>query len=221
MAEVLVLFSSIIIRAIEATGYIGIAGLMALESANIPIPSEIIMPFSGYLASRGQFSFFAIVIAGAIGNLVGSIASYYLGSWGGRRFLSKYGKFLFMHKKDLDSADQWFNKYGDAAIFFSRILPIVRTFISLPAGIAKMNIWKFSAYTFVGSLLWSWFLAYVGFAAGENWAFLEPYFRKFDWAIAAFLILAAVWWVRRYFKVRDSNSPSLNKARKEKSQNKK
>ena len=200
MELILAWLSSIIIGVIEETGYAGIAVLMALESANIPVPSEIIMPFSGYLVFSGNFNLFWVVFWGAFGNLAGSIVSYYLGFFGGRRFLEKYGKFLFVSRHDLDLAEKWFQKYGTLTIFASRVLPVVRTFISFPAGIARMGIFKFSVYTFAGSFLWSYFLTYVGVIMGENWTKLEVYFRKFDWLIGIVLMLCAGWWVLRHVK---------------------
>jgi len=190
--------SGIIIQIIDSTGYAGIFVLMALESANIPVPSEIIMPFSGYLVFQGKFNLLWVALWGAFGNLAGSVISYYLGFFGGRVFLEKYGKFLFITKHDLDLADKWFQKYGTITIFASRVLPVVRTFISFPAGIARMNIWKFSVYTFGGSFIWSYFLAYVGVITGENWTILEGYFRKFDWAIVLLGILFIIWWIGRH-----------------------
>ena len=192
--------SGIIIQIIDSTGYAGIFVLMALESANIPVPSEIIMPFSGYLVFQGKFNLLWVALWGAFGNLAGSVISYYLGFFGGRVFLEKYGKFLFITKHDLDLADKWFQKYGTITIFASRVLPVVRTFISFPAGIARMNIWKFSVYTFGGSFIWSYFLAYVGVITGENWTILEGYFRKFDWAIVLIGVLFIIWWIGRHIK---------------------
>lgn len=192
--------SSTIINIIETSGYIGIFIIMALESANIPVPSEIIMPFSGYLVFVGKFNLWWVVFWGAFGNLAGSILSYYLGFWGGRPLLEKYGKFLLITKHDLDLADKWFQKYGTLTIFASRVLPVVRTFISFPAGTAKMNIAKFSLYTFGGSFLWSYFLAYVGVIMGENWTNLEGYFKKFDWLIIILVVTGGIWWVWRHVK---------------------
>ena len=200
MEFILEQLSSFIISFIEKTGYFGISTLMALESANIPVPSEIIMPFSGYLVFQGEFGLLWVVFWGAFGNLVGSIVSYYLGYFGGRRALEKYGKFLFISRHDLDLADKWFQKYGAIIIFASRVLPIVRTFISFPAGIARMNILKFSVYTFAGAFIWSYFLTYAGVIMGENWTRLEAYFRKFDWAIVVLLVLGVIWWIRRHVK---------------------
>lgn len=190
--------ASSVISVVETTRYAGVAFLMALESANIPIPSEIIMPFAGYLVSQGELRFWLVVFWGAVGNLIGSLVSYYLGFFGGRPFLSRFGKFFFMKNSDLDFADGFFKKHGSFAIFLARLLPIVRTFISFPAGVSRMNIWKFSLYTMAGSLIWSFFLTFIGVKAGENWKLLEPLFKKFDWLIAFILLLCLVWWILRH-----------------------
>lgn len=187
--DLFALIGSFAINVITGSGYGGIFLLMALESALIPIPSEIIMPFSGFLVFEEKFSFLAVVLWGTIGNLIGSIAAYFLGFYGGRPLLEKYGKYVLISKHELDVADRWFSKYGSLSIFFSRLLPAVRTFISLPAGIAKMPFLKFCVYTFLGSLPWSFVLTYAGIIMGENWKGLEVYFRKFDWLI---LILGVI-----------------------------
>src|SRR4030095_1656718 len=136
---VITLLSRFVINTISTLGYTGILVTMAIESACIPLPSEIIMPFSGYLVTTGQFTMLGVTLAGAIGNVVGSIVAYYAGVWGGRPFVARYGPYMRISHKDLDTADRWFARYGEATVFFSRMLPVVRTFISLPAGIAKMN----------------------------------------------------------------------------------
>jgi membrane protein DedA with SNARE-associated domain len=200
MEFILEWLSNTIIHIIDSAGYAGIFILMAVESANIPVPSEIIMPFSGYLVFLGKFNLLWVALWGAAGNLIGSLISYYLGYFGGRQFLEKYGKFFFVTKHDLALADGWFDKYGSITAFVSRMLPIVRTFISFPAGVARMNILKFSIYTFAGSFIWSFILAYVGVIMGENWKNLEVYFRKFDWAIAILIVLGVIWWVRRHVR---------------------
>jgi len=171
---------------IESLGYAGVFLLMALESANIPIPSEIIMPFSGFLVSTGSFNFWLVVFFGALGNLAGSLVSYFAASKLDRRIRKN---------RDFALAERWFKKYGDISMFFSRMLPIVRTFISFPAGMFKVNIWKFSAYTFAGSFLWSWLLTYIGFVLGENWQTLEPYFRQFDYVIVGIGVASFIWWI--------------------------
>ena len=197
---ILTWLASLVISVISKTGYLGITVLMALESACIPIPSEIIMPFSGFLVFEGQFIFWQVVVWGSIGNLIGSIVAYWVGFYGGRPLIEKYGKYILISRNDLDLADNWFNKYGQSTVFFSRLLPVVRTFISLPAGISRMNFKKFSFYTLIGCLPWSFALTYAGVIMGENWHDIEIYFQKFQWVIAGLIILGIVWWVWRHFK---------------------
>lgn len=185
----------IIISIISSTGYGGVFILMTLESALIPIPSEVTMPFSGSLAAQGRFGLLALALVGALGNLFGSLLAYALGFWGQenvvRVVIKKYGKYLLISEHEFDRAEKWFLKYGDIIIFLSRLLPVVRTFISLPAGIARMNLTKFIIYTVVGSFFWSLLLAYVGMTLGQNWQTLEVYFRRFDVVIVFVLILTA------------------------------
>lgn len=180
--------------------------MMVLESALIPIPSEIIMPFSGFLVFEEKFSLLWVVFWGTIGNLIGSILAYLVGLYGGRPLVEKYGKFILISRHELDLADRWFVKYGNISIFFSRMLPAVRTFISLPAGIAKMPFGRFCLYTTLGSLPWSFALTYAGIIMGENWKGLEVYFRKFDWAIGILGISIAGWFI--YHKISARGGPA-------------
>lgn len=195
--------SSFVINIISSLGYGGIFFLMALESACIPIPSEIIMPFSGFLVFEEKFSLLWVVIWGTIGNLIGSVAAYLVGFYGGRPLLEKYGKFILISSHELELADRWFLKYGSLSVLFSRMLPAVRTFISLPAGVARMPFFKFCFYTFLGSLPWSFALTYAGLIMGENWKGLEVYFRKFDWAIAILGVIALGFFVYHKIKTKD------------------
>ncbi|HLB25811.1 MAG TPA: DedA family protein [Nitrospirota bacterium] len=200
MVESLIKYLAVfIIAGISAMGYIGIVAMMAIESACIPLPSEIIMPFSGYLVHTGQFSLVGTGLAGAFGCVVGSVAAYYAGVYGGRPFMEKYGRYVLVTSKELDTADRWFARYGDAAIFISRLLPVVRTFISLPAGIARMNFPKFVIYTFLGSFPWCLGLAWVGMKLGENWNTLGKYFHKFDVVIGAFIVVGVAWFLWRHW----------------------
>lgn len=192
--------SSAIINIISSTGYFGVVFLMALESACVPVPSEVIMPFSGFLVWEGRFVLWLVVLWGAIGNLIGSIIAYSVGFYGGRPLIGKYGKYFLISNNDLETADNWFKKYGQGAVFFSRLLPVVRTFISLPAGIARMDFKKFCFYTFLGSLPWSFALAYAGLALGNNWENLKVYFHQFDFLIVILMVLAVVWWLARHFR---------------------
>jgi len=198
ISDILSLLASLIISIISGTGYPGIVLLMALESACVPIPSEVVMPFSGYLVSAGSFSYLAVAFCATLGNLIGSLAAYAIGFYGGRPFIRRWGKYILLCEEELNYADQWFLKYGSAAVFFSRLLPIVRTFISLPAGIGKMNLKKFVAYTFLGSLPWNLGLTYIGVVLGQNWKNLETYFRKFDYVILIVIIFGVAWWVRSH-----------------------
>jgi membrane protein DedA with SNARE-associated domain len=198
VSVVLTWLSSIIIHIISSGGYLGVMMLMALESACLPVPSEIIMPFAGFLVWQGRFIFWQVIFWGALGNLIGSIVAYAVGYWGGRELIIKYGKYVLISADDLARADRWFQKYGQFAIFFSRLMPVVRTFISLPAGIARMNFKKFCFYTFLGSLFWSGFLAYAGLSLGQNWDILKVYFHKFDLVIGLSLVAAAIWWLGRH-----------------------
>jgi membrane protein DedA with SNARE-associated domain len=189
-----------VIHVISTLGYGGIVLLMAIESACIPLPSEIIMPFSGYLVSTGQLNLWWVAFAGAVGCVVGSIPAYYLGMYGGRPMIERYGRYVLISHHDLDIADRAFARYGEAIIFIGRLLPVVRTFIAFPAGVARMAMGRFIIYTFVGSLIWCWALAYVGKQLGDNWATLEPYFHEFHWVIAVVFGALLVWYVWRHVK---------------------
>jgi len=184
-------------------GYWGIGIGMALESACIPLPSEVILPFGGYLAGLGKLKFTGVVLAGTVGGTVGSIFAYYIGSKLGRPFLKKYGRYFFISERKLSQAEYWFIRYGDAAVFFTRLMPVVRTFISLPAGIFQMNFKKFVVYTFMGSLPWSLALVYAGKILGHNWKLLEPIFRKFDiflLILLIFIVICYLFWSKKHSK---------------------
>jgi membrane protein DedA with SNARE-associated domain len=183
LTDIIVFLSSVVIYLITAFGYLGIFLTMAMESAALPIPSEIVMPFAGFVASQGGLDFWAVVIAGTLGNLIGSIILYYVGLKGGRPVLMRYGRYLLISEREIKIAEEWFRKFGSKVIFFSRMLPVVRTFVSLPAGAAKMDIKKFSFYTLVGSVPWNIALTYIGFVLGENWQQIEGAFRALDVAI--------------------------------------
>jgi membrane protein DedA with SNARE-associated domain len=179
----LVLFeflSDFIINLISTFSYPGIIFLMTLESACMPVPSEIVMPFAGFAVQQGQLEFFATGLAGALGCLAGSVLSYVVGYYGGRPLLEKYGRYILITRHEIDLAHGWFERYGVATVFIARLLPIVRTFVSLPAGIARMDFKKFAVYSFVGSLPWCFALTYAGVILGENWDLLEKNWVYFD-----------------------------------------
>jgi len=189
-----------IISVISTLGYGGVVLLMAIESANIPLPSEVIMPFSGFLVAQGHLNLWLVGLAGAIGCVVGSVVSYWIGAWGGRPLVEKYGKYILISHHDLDLADSWFKKRGEITVFVGRLLPVVRTFISFPAGISRMNFTKFVIYSFLGSLPWTLALAYGGKILGENWENLRKYFHGLDWIILVLIVLGIIWWVLRHIK---------------------
>lgn len=202
VTSVLEFLAGFIISVISSSGYLGIVLLMGIESACIPLPSEVIMPFSGYLVSLGRFKLGLVALAGAFGCNVGSLVAYYVGSAGGRPLAEKYGRWILVTRHDLEMADRWFARYGDWAVFFARLLPVVRTFIALPAGIARMNVLRFHLYTFLGSLPWCWVLAYAGLKLGERWTILREYFHRFDTIIAVLILIGALWFIRDRWKNR-------------------
>ena len=202
VAAILEALASFVIYVISRMGLPGIVLLMAIESACIPLPSEVIMPFSGYLVYLGKYSLWSVGLAGAIGCVVGSVPAYYLGMYGGRPLIEKYGKYVLLSHRDLDLADRWFARHGEATVFFARLLPVIRTFIAFQAGVARMDMKRFIAYTFAGSLPWCLGLAYVGMVLGEKWPTLRGYFHKFDLVIGAVLIAGIVWYVRRHLRNR-------------------
>jgi membrane protein DedA with SNARE-associated domain len=181
--------SAFIIATIATLGYAGVILMMAIESACIPLPSEVIMPFAGYLVSTGRFNLQLVAIAGALGCLLGSYGAYYVGAHGGRWFLLRYGRWVLIAPHEVETADRFFERWGAPAVFFSRMLPVVRTFIAFPAGVARMRLLPFTIYTLVGSYLWCLALAYVGMKLGQHWDTLGPYFHRFDTVIGALLAL--------------------------------
>jgi membrane protein DedA with SNARE-associated domain len=161
------------------------------------------MPFAGYLVSTGQMNFWLVGIAGAVGCVVGSMVAYWVGMYGGRPLIEKYGKYVLVSGHDLDIADRLFAKYGEAIVFIARLLPAIRTFIAFPAGVARMNIPRFIFYTFAGSLPWCLGLAYVGVKLGEKWnkdETLKTWFHRFDFVIGIVVVLGATWWIWRHIK---------------------
>jgi len=182
---------------INALGYWGIAVGMAIESCNIPLPSEIILPYGGYLVSTGRLEFFWAAMAGTAGGTFGSVVSYYMGLWGGRPFLYRYGRYFGVTPQKLALAEEWFARYGEATVFFTRLLPVIRTFISLPAGVARMNLTRFVVYTFLGSLPWSLLLTYVGYLLGEHWELIGPWFHRIDVLVLLGLAGLLAWYCWR------------------------
>ena len=200
LEKIIAILATWIMGVISTMGYGGVVLLMAIESACIPLPSEIIMPFAGFLVFKGEMVLWMVAVAGALGCVVGSIPAYYLGMYGGRPLVEKYGKWVFISHKDLKWADHAFEKHGDIIIFIGRLLPAVRTFIAFPAGVARMHIGKFILYTFVGSLIWCYLLAFAGFKMGEHWESLKVYFHEFHYVIAGAGLIFVIWYLKRHFK---------------------
>ena len=201
IAHIIEILSAFIVATISALGYPGVVLLMGIESACIPLPSEIIMPFSGYLVYTGRFELWAVSVAGAVGCVLGSLVAYWVGMYGGRPVIEKYGWYVLISLHDLDMADRWFARRGEVIVFASRLLPVIRTFIAFPAGVARMNLTRFIVYTFLGSLPWCLGLAYVGQKLGEQWDkndTLKTVFHRFDFVIGIAGLLFVVWWVWRH-----------------------
>jgi len=198
MISIVEYVSYLAIHLIEILGYWGVFIGMTLESACIPLPSEIIMPFAGFVVYEGKMSLLGITIVGALGNLFGSLIAYFVGFKGGRPFLEKYGKYVLITHNRLEMAEDWFEKYGNKAVLISRVLPIIRTFISLPAGIAGMDLKKFIAYTFLGSLPWCFVLGYIGVQLGPRWNIIRSYFRILDIIVVLGIIGLFIYLLYKY-----------------------
>jgi membrane protein DedA with SNARE-associated domain len=198
LAAVFVFIKSVI----AAMGPSGIAVLMAIESACIPLPSELIMPFAGYLVFEGSMNLFLVATAGAIGCNLGSLVAYEIGSFGGRPLVERYGRWILMGRRELELADRFFARYGELAVFIGRLLPVIRTFIALPAGVSRMPRGRFHLYTFLGSWPWCFALAYAGMKLGENWRYLGKYFHQLDAVIGVLLLTGFAWFVWSHWQHR-------------------
>ena len=194
----------------ERFGYVGVVIAMAIESAAIPLPSELILPFAGWSVSKGltepltssPWSYWGAVIAGVLGNTLGSLASYAIGAYGGRPLVERYGKYVLISAHDLELADRWFARYGEATVFFSRMLPIVRTFISVPAGIARMPLWRFTLFSILGAIPWVMLLVWGGMQLGDHWLELKHNLRGLDYLIAAVILLGVGLFIWRHVRRR-------------------
>ena len=203
--QILTNIANFIIAVISTGGYAGIMLLMAIESACIPLPSEIIMPFAGYLVHTGQLNLFWVATAGAIGCNLGSIPAYWLGAWGGRPAVERFGKYILLSRHDLDRTEHYFQRYGGITVLIARLLPVVRTFIALPAGIARMPQLRFHLYTFLGSWPWCFVLAYVGMKLGDRWDSdprFKAIFHRFHLGVELVLVAGIVWFLWTHWKNR-------------------
>ena len=215
ISKIIETLSVFIITVISTTGYAGILLLMAIESACIPLPSEVIMPFSGYLVYTGRFSLFWVATAGTLGCNLGSLIAYYVGYYGGRPLVQRYGSYIFLSEKELNWADRFFEKHGDWAVLISRMLPVVRTFIALPAGIARMRQVRFHIFTFIGSWPWCFMLAWIGMRLGEKWNTdprLKQWFHRFDALIMGIIIVGVIWFVWTHWRYRIRANEPASKA---------
>ena len=192
--------AAFILATISAWGYGGIVLCMAIESACIPLPSEIIMPFSGYLVTTGRFTLWGVTLAGAVGNVIGSWVAYWLGLRGGRPLASQLARWHIIRMEEYDRADAWLRRHGLQVAFWTRLLPIVRTFISFPAGAARVPFWRFTLYTLLGSIPWSLGLAYVGVLFREHWHNIRTVWRGFDLVVVAGLLVLFLLWLRQHLK---------------------
>lgn len=183
-----------VMQLISSMGYFGVFLAMAIESACIPLPSEIILPFTGYLVYLGHFELWPATIAATLGNLFGGLVAYYIGVWGGRPFIKRYGHYFFIKERELAWTERLFKRHGEVTVLLGRLLPIVRTFISLPAGIAKMKPMKMATYTVIGALPWCMFLIIVGEKMGENWNALKPLFHRMDIGVGVLLLVGLGYW---------------------------
>jgi len=214
--QILLVLAGFIKTVISSLGYPGIAVLMGIESACVPLPSEVIMPFAGYLVYSGRFSSLIVVATlGAIGCNLGSVLAYEVGAYGGRPLIERFGKYILMNRHDLDMSERFFQKYGSVTVFIGRLLPVVRTFIALPAGIARMPRGKFHLYTFAGSWPWCYALAYVGLKLGEHWDSdprLKQWFHRLDAIIVLVLVIGIVYFVQSHWRnrVQAENAASLS-----------
>lgn len=198
--NILTAVSHFISQTISHTGYLGVFLLMTLQSAAIPLPSEVIMPFAGSLVAAGRFSLPLLALIGALGSVAGSTLTYALGFYGGRPLIRQYGKYILLSERDLILTEKFFSRFGRWSALVGSVLPIVRTFISIPAGIGRVSYRSFVIFYFFGSFIWSFFLAWLGMKLGEHWSSLELYFRKFDILIAAAIVLAFAFWFYRHFR---------------------
>jgi membrane protein DedA with SNARE-associated domain len=199
-----------IVSVMSTTGYAGLAGLMAIESACIPLPSEVILPFAGYLVSQGQMNLFLVATVGALGCNLGSTVAYAIGRTGGRRAVERWGRYVLLSHEDIRWADWFFDRFGNIAVLVARMLPVVRTFIALPAGIAIMPHGRFQFYTFIGSWPWCFLLAYVGMLLGNRWGSDPRLIRAFhyaDYAIAILMVLAVARFVWKHWRARSAAGP--------------
>lgn len=210
ISEVLASIGNLILAIISSFGYVGLFVLMVLESMVVPVPSEFVMPFAGFLVSQGQFGFFQIVLCSSLGSISGSLLSYYIGKRWGYRLIISYGKFFFVDVNDLRKTETWFTKRGELTIFISRLVPVIRHLISLVAGVGKMNVKKFSFYTIMGATIWNTFLAYLGYLLGQHWHEVTKYAEGLSFVIVVLLLVGCFYFIYRHLIRKKSSIKEKN-----------
>lgn len=199
-----------IVAFISSTGYFSVLLLMAMESMVLPVPSEAVMPFAGFLIVSGDFTFAGVILFSTVGSIIGSLISYWMGWYGGRPFIERYGKYLLLDKHHLALTEDYFNKRGEVTIFISRFIPIVRHLISIPAGMGKMNIWRFIVFTAIGAAIWNAFLTFVGIKLKENWNEILKYSSIIDIIVLAILAVVVLYVAHKLRKVYKKNKSSAS-----------
>ncbi|MFA6524834.1 MAG: DedA family protein [Patescibacteria group bacterium] len=210
LSEILGYIGKFAINTIKFLGYPGIVILMALESMIFPLPSELVMPFAGFLAEEGKMNIGLIILFSSMGSLLGSVISYYLGYYGGNKLVLKLGKYLLLDVADLEKAEKWFQKSGSKTIFICRFVPVIRHLISIPAGIGKMNFKKFCLYTVIGATMWNSILTYCGYALGKNWEMVRNYSEEVSMVTAVLLVVGSVFVIYRHVKNKNVERKLIN-----------
>jgi membrane protein DedA with SNARE-associated domain len=205
LTELIIEYST---KIIEATGYLGVMILMVFESMIAPVPSEAVMPFAGFLIHEGKFTWFGVAVSSTTGSIIGSVISYYLGLYGGKPIIQKFGKYLLLDNHHLELTEKFFDKYGERAVFLSRFIPVVRHLISIPAGIGRMNFTKFLVYTTVGACAWNMILTYIGYVLKENWNTVKQYTKGADYLIVLVILLAFGYFVYKSLNKRKNSTES-------------
>lgn len=221
ISEIMAFIVKIAVLIMSKLGYFGVFFLMMLESMVFPMPSELVMPFAGFLVAQGRFNMLYVFIFSLLGSITGSLISYYAGKYGGNRLVVKFGKYLFLDVSDLKRAEDLFKKRGEKVIFIARFIPVVRHLISIPAGIGKMNLKKFCVYTLIGASIWNMFLAYLGYLLGENWDKIRYYTEPISIAVVILLAAGLVYFIYHHIKNKKKNKTLENELVKKSSKIKK
>jgi membrane protein DedA with SNARE-associated domain len=198
LTDIFAFIGSFALSTISQLGYAGIFFLMMLESMVVPVPSEFVMPFAGFLVAQGNFNFTFVIVASSLGSITGSLIFYYIGKTGGHKLVEKYGKYVLVNTEDIKKTEEWFNRRGELTIFIARLVPVVRHLISLIAGIGKMNVKKFTLYTILGATLWNGILTYLGVILGQHWNEVSQYVKELDIGIVILLVIGCLYFAYRH-----------------------